>query len=981
MDRNAEIRNSVINVLMRIVFFLVYYIGMICLGLAIIGGVAWLTVELFPFVLALNIGRLIFLVLIAWAGLCCFALAFAFYLIKPLFSFNKDEKQTRVEVTREECPRLFEAIEDVAKGVGTKMPKHVYLTTEVNACVFYNTTFWSIFFPVRKNLEIGLGLFEGLSTEELKSIIAHEFGHFSQKSMKVGSTVYVTNTVISNLINTNDSWDQMMINWSESENSIWAFFGGLTIRMTNWVKSLTYKMYRIVQKENLALSRQMEFDADTIACNYIGSDIFISAMYKVEQISVNDGFYQHVLSGLIDDHQIVNDYFDGKHIFESKNPDTHTNPLTYDLKLSQPYSSLSAQSRVEVKDIWNSHPSTKERIANARLCDKKEGTKTQEPAWDMIPDEIRNSVSEQLYTVIRARVQDGALVKISDDRFAKLVDDYFKDNYIHDSMRPYFNRQVIPFDVGKVNVGNAEDNPFTDDNSTLLSQYEMAKSDLNTIREFSQGRYEVDRINVDGKIYTRKNPPIEEQAAYIDSLRTKASEIDVSIYQYILNNCNEKDRPMLAWLYNVLFYTQFMMTEVLPDLLHGRDYFYQKLQGGISDWDIVDIRNGLNSYFSGIQKAIGYYHYRALSNIAATEVLIRAKNYEDTDHTLVNGIPTSDVNEAFQIVGDMYEMHRILGRSVSFAIAKIAQGLYVNGSVVIPDGWKMEGCFDEPAAENAEETENESQEVPEPQTNDEDTINVDELEWSQPWLIATEQDDNSADENNDEGASSWKKQEEQVEEESVKSNFSPKYLVFFVLALIIGGVLYTTCDNNVPTREQLEESASDNNSNNNPLIQLDQNTGELVQQPQAPERYKVGEISDGVISFTIPAGIIAEKVDFGNGAYAFDLYDDEETPNYTVRLLSSTCSDFNDMEFEKIWGQAKQQNEEGSVNAEYGKLEKESEEFRQIYSRTTVYKDDDATWKFIVVYDELAHEAAILSCWSKTGHDVPYSDIIQSIRF
>ena len=68
---------------------------------------------------------------------------------------------------------------------------------------------------------------------------------------------------------------------------------------------------------------------------------------------------------------------------------------------------------------------------------------------------------------------------------------------------------------------------------------------------------------------------------------------------------------------------------------------------------------------SDIQKAISYYHYRALSHVTTNEVLLRAKDYEESDHTLVNGIPTDVVNEAFQIVGDMYEIHRILGRSVS----------------------------------------------------------------------------------------------------------------------------------------------------------------------------------------------------------------------------------------------------------------------------------------------------------------------------
>jgi hypothetical protein len=184
----------------------------------------------------------------------------------------------------------------------------------------------------------------------------------------------------------------------------------------------------------------------------------------------------------------------------------------------------------------------------------------------------------------------------------------------------------------------------------------------------------------------------------------------------------------------------------------------------------------------------------------------------------------------------------------------------------------------------------------------------------------------------------------------------------------------------VPTKEQLEEESQ--MSNSSPMISFNQSTGEFIQEPQASEQYTTGEITDGNISFTIPAGIIAEKVDFGNGTYVYDLIDNAETPSYTVRLLSSSCSDFNDMEFEKIWAQAKQQNEESNVNAEYGQLEKQNDNFRQIYSRKTVYKgDSDAIWNFIIVYDEQADKIAILSGWSNTEQIVPYSDIMQSIRF
>ena len=46
--------------------------------------------------------------------------------------------------------------------------------------------------------------------QEFKAILAHEFGHFSQRSMKVGSYVYYVNQVIFNMLYDNDSFDKMI---------------------------------------------------------------------------------------------------------------------------------------------------------------------------------------------------------------------------------------------------------------------------------------------------------------------------------------------------------------------------------------------------------------------------------------------------------------------------------------------------------------------------------------------------------------------------------------------------------------------------------------------------------------------------------------------------------------------------------------------------------------------------------------------------
>ena len=109
-------------------------------------------------------GRVVIWGFIAWLAMWWFCIQIAWYLIKPLFTFHSSTDENRVEVHKEDCPELFSMIQEIASATGNKMPKHVYLTSEVNACVFYNSTsIWAIFFPTRKNLMVGLGLLQGMN--------------------------------------------------------------------------------------------------------------------------------------------------------------------------------------------------------------------------------------------------------------------------------------------------------------------------------------------------------------------------------------------------------------------------------------------------------------------------------------------------------------------------------------------------------------------------------------------------------------------------------------------------------------------------------------------------------------------------------------------------------------------------------------------------------------------------------------------------
>ena len=140
-----------------------------------------------------------------------------------MFKFHKVDRSHLHEITRKDEPALFSMIDEIVEKVDTSFPKKVYLSSNVNAAVFYDSSFWSMFFPIRKNLQIGLGLVNTVSKSELKAILSHEFGHFSQKTMKVGSYVYNVNQVIFNMLYDNESYERLIQRWGSISDYITIF--------------------------------------------------------------------------------------------------------------------------------------------------------------------------------------------------------------------------------------------------------------------------------------------------------------------------------------------------------------------------------------------------------------------------------------------------------------------------------------------------------------------------------------------------------------------------------------------------------------------------------------------------------------------------------------------------------------------------------------------------------------------------------------
>lgn len=203
LQPSPAFKKQVVHVLFSIIAFLLLYVLLVVAALALAAGCVWLGLFVIfaapkGFVILIGVGLMALGVLIVW------------FLLKFLFAVSKDDMSHAIEVTEATQPKLFAFIRQLVAETGTQFPKKIFLTPDVNASVFYNSSFWSMFFPVRKNLNIGLGLVNTINVAEFKAVMAHEFGHFSQRSMKLGSFVYQVNRIIYNMLYDNSGYSKLL---------------------------------------------------------------------------------------------------------------------------------------------------------------------------------------------------------------------------------------------------------------------------------------------------------------------------------------------------------------------------------------------------------------------------------------------------------------------------------------------------------------------------------------------------------------------------------------------------------------------------------------------------------------------------------------------------------------------------------------------------------------------------------------------------
>lgn len=331
----------------------------------------------------------------------------AVFMLKALFFMKRGDMEGALEIKRTDEPELFGFIDRLADSVKAPRPHRVFLTAEVNAAVAYDLSLLNLILPTRKNLIIGLGLVNTLDVAQFKAVLAHEFGHFSQRSMAVGRFVHLGQQIAAHLISVRDALDGLVDGISRVDFRI-AWIGWILSIIIWSIRSVTGSVFRLVVLAQLALSREMEFHADLVAVSVTGSDHLINGLHRTEAAGAAWQKTLDIVNDRAGKNRSVSDLFAVQTRVLERMREVLANPA-WGATPAMPADGRSDH-RVFEDDLgaplrmWSTHPSHRDREENAKRLYIPAGEQS-DSAWVLFakPAHWRETLTRMLYASAKTK--------------------------------------------------------------------------------------------------------------------------------------------------------------------------------------------------------------------------------------------------------------------------------------------------------------------------------------------------------------------------------------------------------------------------------------------------------------------------------------------------------------------------------------------------------------------------------------------------
>jgi len=527
------------KVISSIVFFMIVYVLLIIAAI-------FLAAYCIRFGLLIIITKPMFLTIVAGLGIAGIGIGVLIFLVKFIFAVSKFDNSGSVEIFEKDQPELFAFIRKLTEDTHTRFPKKIFLSSDVNACVFYNSSFWSMFLPVRKNLQIGLGLVNSLNVSEFKAVLAHEFGHFSQKSMKLGSFVYNVNRIIYNMLYDNNSYTSLLGSWANG-HAVLYFFTMITVKIITSIQWILHKVYAVVNKSYMALSRQMEFHADAVAASVSGSEHLITALRRIELADLS---YNTVINKYSDWYR---EKVASANFYPNQQTVLHFFANEYNLSLennlpviTNEFVELSNTSRINYKNQWASHPSNEDRTSHLREINIHSETNANS-AWLLFrnKEELQQTLTNNLYE--RSQLAD-IEEKYDHEKFEERFNKEVTSRSLPVFYKGYYdNRYIAEMDIEKLITGPISTDISADYFSTeilaLPKKIKSFQTDIEVLKAIIAKQIDINTFDFDGNKHKVKDAPeiLKQLEGELETATAQLKKADENAFVYCYHKALAKD--------------------------------------------------------------------------------------------------------------------------------------------------------------------------------------------------------------------------------------------------------------------------------------------------------------------------------------------------------------------------------------------------------------------------------------------------------
>jgi len=483
-------------------------------------------------------------------GLLALGGLIVYYNIKFILNIFKKTATNGIEIFETDQPELFKLIKATADKVGTKHPKKVFIIDDVNAYVSYSNNLQSLVFPTRKNLSIGVGLLHGISQNELKGIIAHEFGHFSQKSMTIGSHVGNATKIMEDILYSNQTLKFDVDNLGQI-NGIVGFISMGAVAYNKMIESILKIIHKKSEFNYLKLSREMEFHADQIATNVVGIETMSKPLLRIELYQFVYQELANFYTNLQDDkkfstniyqnmNQLVDFYIDDYELFLENNL-----AIVGINEFNQNHSLL------QFEDLWSTHPEMDKRLANIASTNHHSEIDKSPKAITLL--QKNNEFEEEFTFNFFFQLNLYRVNEINNSEFIETFKTIYNKYNYPKVYNHFFTNYDLPFDrIKEVDLTNKQQNIptnelFSDENILVAKQYLALQIDLLQL-DFFTGQKKPQPFKYNNVVYNKKQDvlKVKEELEQINKEKeAEFSEYLDNIKIFFKSNLDEQKTILL----------------------------------------------------------------------------------------------------------------------------------------------------------------------------------------------------------------------------------------------------------------------------------------------------------------------------------------------------------------------------------------------------------------------------------------------------